>query len=265
MLNLPGGLVILVTSVSDLPLPRQLAFGRDPGRGDAFDLRNMVVQFFKPAGGILGGLGGSRHPIVVGLELLGGLSPLCVILVVFANNAGQEWPGLRIPGLSVTTIPDPAHPAGFRQDLCEGGNAPQYQRVHHASLPVIQGGEQGLVNMLVEEFFETLFGVAAGVAAVTRNGKLGPGGFQPLLQQSNILSPQGEVHGHLRTDVAAQGFLNLKSAEIGINAIMDDVKSINGSKIDKNRKLIDIELEFFNSEGKFKKRIFFEGKIYDKS
>lgn len=59
--------------------------------------------------------------------------------------------------------------------------------------------------------------------------------------------------------------LNLKSAEIGINAIMDDVKSINGSKIDKNRKLIDIELEFFNSKGKFKKRIFFEGKIYDKS
>ena len=59
--------------------------------------------------------------------------------------------------------------------------------------------------MLVEEFFEMLFGVAASVAAVTRNGELGPGGFQPLLQQSNILSPQGKVHGHLRTDVAAQG------------------------------------------------------------
>lgn len=59
--------------------------------------------------------------------------------------------------------------------------------------------------------------------------------------------------------------LNFKFAEIGINAIMDDVKSINGSKIDKNRKLIDIELEFFNFKEKFKKRIFFEGKIYDKS
>ena len=167
MLNLPGGLVILVAGVPDLPLPRQLALGGDPGRGDALDLRNMVVQLLKPAGGILGGLGGGRHPIVVGLELLGGLSPLRVILVVFANDAGQEWPGLRIPGLSVTTIPNPTHPAGFRQDLREGGNAAQYQRVDHAALPVIQGGEQGLVNMLVEEFFETLFGVAAGVAAVT--------------------------------------------------------------------------------------------------
>ena len=139
MLNLPGGLVILVAGVSDLPLPRQFAFGRDPGRGDAFDLRNMVVQLCKPAGGILGGLGGGRHPIVVGLELLGGFAPLRVILVVFADDAGQKWPGLRVPGLSVTAIP--ARPAGFRQDLREGGNAPQHQRVDHAALPVVQGGE----------------------------------------------------------------------------------------------------------------------------
>ena len=204
MLNLPGGLVILVAGVSDLPLPRQFAFGRNPGRGDALNLCNMVVQLLKPAGGLLGGLGGGRHPILVSLELLGGLPPLRVILVVFADDAGQEWPGFCVPGLSVTAIPDPAHPAGFRQGLREGGNAPQHQRVHHASLPVIQGGKQGLVNMLVEEFFETLFGITTGVAAVTRNGELGPGGFQPLLQQSNILSPQGKVHGHLRADVAAQ-------------------------------------------------------------
>ena len=141
MLNLPGGLVILVTSVSDLPLPRQLAFGRHPGRSDAFDLCNMVVQLLKPAGGVLGCLGGGRHPIVVGLKLLGGLPSLRVILVVFADDAGQKWPGLRVPGLSVTTIPNPTHPAGFRQDLREGGNAPQYQRVDHAALPVIQGGK----------------------------------------------------------------------------------------------------------------------------
>ena len=100
--------------------------------------------------------------------------------MVFADDSGQERPGLRVPGLSVTAIP--AHPAGFRQDLREGGNAPQYQRVHHAALPVVQGGKQGLVNMLVEEFFETLFGITTGVAAVTRNGELGPGGFQPLLE-----------------------------------------------------------------------------------
>ena len=62
MLNLPGGLVILVAGVSDLPLPRQFAFGRNPGRGDALDLRNMVVQLLKPAGGLLGGLGGGRPP-----------------------------------------------------------------------------------------------------------------------------------------------------------------------------------------------------------
>ena len=171
-----------MTSVSDLPLPRQFAFGRHPGRGNTFDLCNMVVQLFKPAGGVLGGLGGGRHPIVVGLELLGGLSPLRVILVVFADDAGQEWPGFCVPGLSVTAVSDPTHPAGFRQDLREGGNASQYQRVHHAALPVIQGGKQGLVNMLVEKFFETLFGVATGVAAVTRNGELCPGGFQPLLE-----------------------------------------------------------------------------------
>ena len=141
MLDLPGCLVILVAGVSDLPLPRQFAFGRDPGRGDALDLRNMVVQLLKPAGSLLGGLGGGRHPIVVGLELLGRLSPLRVILVVFADDAGQERPGLRVPGLSMTAIPDLAHPAGFRQDLREGGNAPQHQRVDHASLPVIQGGK----------------------------------------------------------------------------------------------------------------------------
>ena len=182
MLNLPGGLVIFVAGVPDLPLPRQFAFGRHPGRGDALHLRNMVVQFVKPAGGVLGCLGGGRHPIVVGLELLGGLSPLRVILVVFADDAGQEWPGFCVPGLSVTAIPDAAHPAGFRQGLREGGNAPQHQRVHHAALPVVQGGKQGLVNMLVEEFFETLFGITTGVAAVTRNGELGPGGFQPLLE-----------------------------------------------------------------------------------
>ena len=122
MLNLPGGLVILMAGISDLPLPRQLAFGRHPGRGDAFDLCNMVVQLLKPAGGVLGGLGDGRHPIVVGLELLGGLSPLRVILVVFADDAGQKWPGFCVPGL--TAIPDPTHPADFRQDLCEGGNAP---------------------------------------------------------------------------------------------------------------------------------------------
>ena len=182
MLNLPGGLVILVAGISDLPLPRQFAFGRDPGRGDALHLRNMVAQLLKPADGVLGGLGGGRHPIVVGLKLLGGLSPLRVILVVFADDAGQERPGFYVPGLSVTAIPDAAHPAGFRQDLCKGGNAPQHQRVHHAALPVVQGGKQGLVNMLVEEFFETLFGITTGVAAVTRNGELGPGGFQPLLE-----------------------------------------------------------------------------------
>ena len=182
MLDLPGGLVILVAGVSDLPLPRQLAFGRDPGRGDALHLRNMVAQLLKPADGVLGGLGGGRHPIVVSLKLLGRLSPLRVILVVFANDTGQERPGLRVPGLSVTAIPGPAHPAGFRQDLCKGGNAPQHQRVHHAALPVIQGGKQGLVNMFVKEFFEMLFSVATGVAAVTRNGELGPGGFQPLLE-----------------------------------------------------------------------------------
>ena len=182
MLDLPGGLVILVAGVSDLPLPRQLAFGRDPGRGDALHLRNMVAQLLKPADGLLGGLGGGCHPIMVGLELLGGLSPLRVVLVVFADDAGQERPGLRVPGLSVTAIPGPAHPAGFRQGLREGGNAPQHQRVHHAALPVIQGGKQGLVNMLVKEFFETLFGITTGVAAVTRNGELGPGGFQPLLE-----------------------------------------------------------------------------------
>ena len=141
MLDLPGCLVILVTGVSDLPLPRQFALGGDPGRSDALDLRNMVVQLLKPAGGILGGLGGGRHPIVVGLELLGGFPPLRVILVVFADDTGQERPGTHIPGLSVTAILDPAHPAGFRQDLREGGNAPQYQRVDHASLPVIQGGK----------------------------------------------------------------------------------------------------------------------------
>ena len=182
MLDLPGCLVILVAGVSDLPLPRQLALGGDPGRGDALHLRNMVAQLLKPAGSLLGGLGGGRHPILVSLELLGGLPPLRVILVVFADDTGQEWPGLRVPDLSVTAIPGPAHPAGFRQDLCKGGNAPQHQRVHHAALPVIQGGKQGLVNMLVEKFFETLFGITTGVAAVTRNGELGPGGFQPLLE-----------------------------------------------------------------------------------
>ena len=182
MLDLPGCLVILVAGVSDLPLPRQLALGGDPGRGDALHLRNMVAQLLKPAGSLLGGLGGGRHPILVSLELLGGLPPLRVILVVFANDAGQERPGLRVPGLSVTAIPGPAHPAGFRQDLCKGGNAPQHQRVNHAALPVVQGGKQGLVNMLVEEFFETLFGITTGVAAVTRNGELGPGSFQPLLE-----------------------------------------------------------------------------------
>ena len=56
----------------------------------------MVAQLFKPAGGILGGLGGYRHPIVVGLELLGGLSPLRVILVVFADDAGQEQLALAV-------------------------------------------------------------------------------------------------------------------------------------------------------------------------
>ena len=141
MLNLPGGLVILVAGIPDLPLPRQFALGGDPGRGDALDLRNMVVQLLKPAGGLLGGLGGGRHPILVSLKLLGGLSPLRVILVVFANDTGQERPGLRVPGLSVTAIPDAAHPAGFRQSLREGGNAPQHQRVDHAALPVIQGGK----------------------------------------------------------------------------------------------------------------------------